>query len=149
MHAAHPLRVALGEVVVHGDDVDAIARERIEVGGADRGQGLALAGLHLHYPAAVKHDPAEDLDVEGPLAEHPPGGLADQGEGLGQKLVESLARLVPGLELFGLLGELLGPERDRPGFLRVDLMKEGEQGLYIAFLLGPEEQGENVKTHGH
>ena len=30
---AHPLAVALGEVVVHRDDVDALAREGVEVGG--------------------------------------------------------------------------------------------------------------------
>ena len=47
VEAAHPLRVAAGQVVVDGDDVDALAGERVEVGGQGGDQRLALAGLHL------------------------------------------------------------------------------------------------------
>ena len=43
----HPLGVAAGQVVVDGDDVDAVARQRVEEHGQRRGEGLALAGLHL------------------------------------------------------------------------------------------------------
>ena len=44
---AHPLGVAAGEVVVHGDDVDVVARKRVQIpreGGHER---LAFARLHL------------------------------------------------------------------------------------------------------
>ena len=42
---AHPLRVAAGEVVVDGDDVHALAGERVEVGRQGRDERLAFAGL--------------------------------------------------------------------------------------------------------
>ena len=45
--AAHPLGVAAGEVVVDGDDVNALAFERVQVGGQGGDQRLAFAGLHL------------------------------------------------------------------------------------------------------
>ena len=45
--AAHPLGVALGQVVVDGDEVDPGATEGVEVGRHRRHQRLALAGLHL------------------------------------------------------------------------------------------------------
>ena len=44
---AHPLGVAAREVVVDGDDVHALALERVQVRGERRDQRLAFAGLHL------------------------------------------------------------------------------------------------------
>ena len=91
VHAAHPLAVALGQVVVDGDDVHAVAGQRVEVGGQHTGQGLALTGLHLGDVAEVQRRATHHLDVERALIEHPPGGLPGDGECLGQEVVEGLA----------------------------------------------------------
>ena len=147
VHSSHPLRVALGEIVVDRDDMDSVAGEGVEIGRADRRQGLALARLHLDDLALVEDDAAEDLHVEGPLAENPPRRLAHEGEGLGQEPIEAFASLVSSLELLGLLGELFRTKRDRPGFLRVHLVKGGQERFYVALLFRAEKQGENVKTH--
>ena len=45
--AAHPFGVALGEIVVDGDDMHALAGERVEVDRQRRDQRLAFAGAHL------------------------------------------------------------------------------------------------------
>src|SRR3990167_1983333 len=50
----HPLAVALGEVVVDGDDVHALARERVEISRGGGDQGLAFAGAHLGDGAVVQ-----------------------------------------------------------------------------------------------
>ena len=92
MHPAHPLAVALGQVVVDGDDVHALAGQRVEVGRQHAGQRLALTGLHLGDVAQVQRRGAHHLHVEGPLVEHPPGRLAGDGERLGQQVVEGLRR---------------------------------------------------------
>ena len=88
---AHPLAVALGQVVVDGDDVDALAGERVQVGGQGRHEGLALARLHLRDHAAVEDDAADELHVEVPHVEHAAAGLAHDREGLGQQVVEGSA----------------------------------------------------------
>ena len=114
VHAAHLLGVALGQVLVDGDDVHALAGQRVEVGGQHRGQRLALAGLHLGDVAEVQRRATHDLHVEVPLAEHPPRRLADHGERLGHDVVEVFlagGKAVP--ELFGLgpkfgVGQLRG-----------------------------------------
>ena len=82
----HPQRVAAGEVVVDGDQVDAVAGERVQEHGAGRGQGLALAGLHLGDRAVVQDHAADQLDVVVALAERPLAGLAAERERLGQQL---------------------------------------------------------------
>ena len=91
VHPAHPLGVALGQVVVDRDDVHALAGQRVEVGGEHAGERLALTGPHLGDVAQVQRGAAHDLHVEVPLAERAPGRLADRGERLGQQVVERLA----------------------------------------------------------
>ncbi len=116
---AHPLRVALGQVVVDGDDVHAVG-ERVQIRRHGRGQGLALTGLHLGDVALVQRDRAHHLDVEVPLPDRPPRGLPDARERLGQQVVEGLARLEPLAELGRLGGELgVGQVLDL-GLVRVD-----------------------------
>ncbi len=112
VHAAHPLAVAFGQVVVDGDDVHALAADAVEVGRQHRGQGLALSGLHLGDVAEVQRGRAHHLYVEGALVEHPPRGLPGHRESLGQQVVEAFAVGVALLELVGLgpqlgVGELL------------------------------------------
>ena len=104
--AAHPLRVAAGQVVVDGDDVDALAFERVQVGGQRGDERLAFAGLHLGDLAAVQHHAADQLHVEVPHVQHAAAGLADDGEGLGQQVVERLAVGEPLAELGGLRAQL-------------------------------------------
>ena len=89
---AHPLGVALGEVVVDGDDVDALAGERVQIDGQRGDQRLAFAGLHLGDGALVEHHAAHQLHVEMALAEGALGGLADRGEGRNQQVVEARRR---------------------------------------------------------
>ena len=88
---AHPVGVAAGEVVVHRDDVHALAGERVEIDRQRRDERLAFAGLHLGDAALVQHHAADELDVEMALAERALGRLAHGREGLDQDIVELLA----------------------------------------------------------
>ena len=93
--AAHPFGVALGEVVVDGNDVDALAGQGVEVDGQGRDQRLAFAGAHLGDAAIVQHHAADQLDVEGPHAEHaraPPRAQWRKPESAGRRASAPLAR---------------------------------------------------------
>jgi hypothetical protein len=103
----HPLGVAAGEIVVDGHDMDALARERIQIDGEGRDQRLAFAGLHFGDGAFVQHHAADQLDVEMALAERPFGRLAHRGECGNQQIVERCA-------VFHLPAEL---GRARPQFV--------------------------------
>ncbi len=104
---AHPLGVALGQIVVDGDDVDAAPGQRIEIDRQRRDQRLALAGLHLRNAALVQDHAADQLDVEMALAERALGGFAAGREGGHQDVVQRLA-----------VGELL-----------LEVLRAGPQGL--------------------
>ena len=104
----HPQRVAAGEVVVDGDDVDAAAAERVEDDRERRGQRLALAGPHLGDLPVVEDHPADQLHVE---VAHPHRALArltDEREALELQVIErlaaarALAQLVGGFSQLGV-----------------------------------------------
>jgi hypothetical protein len=129
VHAPHELGLVAGQVVVHGDDVHALAGQRVEVRRCGRDEGLALAGLHLGDVAQVQRGAAHELHVEVALAEGAAGGLADRGERLGQQVVERLALGEPGLEPVGLLTQLGVGQRGEAVLQRVDLRGEAGQLL--------------------
>ena len=60
----HPLGVTLGQVVVDGNDVHALAGDGIEVAGQRRNECLALAGLHLGNMTLMKRHGANELYVK-------------------------------------------------------------------------------------
>jgi len=57
MDATHPFGVAGRQVVVDGDEVDALAGQPVEIGRQCGDERLALAGLHLGDPAEVHAAP--------------------------------------------------------------------------------------------
>ena len=67
---SHPLRIALGEVVVDCDNMDAASREGIQVNGQRADERLALAGGHFCDAAAMKNHAADELHIE---MNHVPG----------------------------------------------------------------------------
>ena len=85
---AHPLRVAPGEVVVGGDDVDAAAGQRVEDRRQRGDQRLALACLHLGDLALVEDRAAQELDVEVAHPERPLHRLAGHREDVREDLVQ-------------------------------------------------------------
>ena len=104
--AAHPLRVAAGEVVVHGDDVNALAVERVEIRGQRGDERLAFARLHLGERAVVQDHAADQLHVVVPHLQHAASGFADDRKGFGQQVVERFAVGEAGAELGGLVAQL-------------------------------------------
>ena len=78
-----PLGIALGEVVVDRDDVDATAGQAVEVCGQRGHERLPLAGLHLRDLSTVQDHTAQHLDVVVALAERTTHGLPDRGKGIG------------------------------------------------------------------
>ena len=121
-----PLGVALGEVVVDGDEVHAAPGEAVEIEREARDERLALAGLHLGDVALVEDDPAHQLHVEHALARRALAGLADGGERLEGEVVEALAVLEPLPEL-----RRLALEVGRGEVLEVGLERRDVGGLLL------------------
>jgi hypothetical protein len=131
---SHPFRVALGEVVVDGNDVHALSAERVQVCGEGRDKCLALAGLHLGDVALVQEDAADQLNVEGAQAQRAPGPLATIREGFRQEVVETFAvhgTLAEFRRLFDdpLVGQLLELRLQR-----VDPVDDAAHGLHLAVI---------------
>ncbi len=142
----HPVGVALGQVVVDRDQVHATARERVQVRGEGRDEGLALTGLHLRDPAEVQGGTAHDLHVEVPLTEGALARLADRRERLGEEVVEVLLLLVVVVDLVELFpprgGErtqLVVGARFHLGLVDADDRCDRFQRLELAALAGVQD----------
>ena len=144
---AHPFAVALGEVVVHGDDVHALAGERVEIDRQGRDQRLAFAGLHLGDHAAMQDDAAHQLHVEMALAEGALGRLAHGGEGLDQDVVELLALGQPVLELLGAGAQLVIDQRRQLRLERVDVVDQRTQTFDVAIVCGTKQSPGEGANH--
>ena len=147
VEAAHPLRVAVGQVVVDGDDVDALAFERIQVDGQGGDQRLAFTGLHFGDFAAVQHHAADQLDVEVAHVEDAPAGFADYREGFDQQVVEGGALGEFFLEFDGLGGEIDVGECLELRFEVVDGGDDRPHGLDFALVLGAKNFGQYCVNH--
>ena len=60
---SHPFGVTLGEVVVHGNDMNAVACECVEEHGEGGDEGLTFTGSHFCNLALMQCDTAEELHV--------------------------------------------------------------------------------------
>ena len=66
----HPLRIALGEVVVNSHHMDAASGEGVQVNSQRADERLALAGGHFGNAAAMQHHATDQLHIE---MNHVPG----------------------------------------------------------------------------
>ena len=143
----HPLRIALGQIVVDGDEMGAVTGETVEVHGHGRHQGLALAGLHLRDVAVVEHDAAHHLDIEGTHPERPPGALPVHREGFEQEVVEQLAVLMTLAKLDRLGAQLVVAEAGVVGLEGSHSRSLFLQGLQAPALAGVQQLVDHL-DHG-
>ena len=99
VNLAHPGGVALGQIVVDGDDVNALACKGVEVNRKGRDKGFAFAGFHFGNGAVVQNHAADHLHVKMAHAKGALGGFADHGKGRNKEIVQSLAGGQFGLKL--------------------------------------------------
>ncbi len=145
--ASHPLGVAARQVVVHRDNVDAFAFERVQVGGQGGDERLAFAGFHLGDAAQVEHRATDELDVEVPHVHRAPARLADHRKGFGHHVVERFAGGQASPELGRLAAQLFVGERLESRLERRHLLDDRAQLLQIAFVLGADDLREECLDH--
>ena len=85
---SHPFAIALGQVIVDGDDVHALAGDGVEIARERRDERLALAGLHLGDLPLVEDHAADELHVEVTQAQRAHRRLAHDGKCLREQLLE-------------------------------------------------------------
>ena len=95
---AHPFGIALGEILVDGDNMHTLACQRVQIRGQRRHQRLALACTHLGDFALMKHHAADQLHNKVPHLQYALAGLAADGKGFGQNLISGRACGEPGFE---------------------------------------------------
>ena len=139
VYLSHPLAVTAGQIVVHRDDVDALARQRVQISRENRHKGLAFTGLHLGDAPLVEHNAADDLDREGLHSQHTPGRFPRRGEGIRKDVVQGLALCESGLEFFGFMTQLLIREPAVFFFLCLNRFRDGHNPFQFSVGIASEQ----------
>ncbi len=147
VEAAHPFGVAAGEVVVDGDDVDALAAEGVEVAGQGGDERLTFTGLHFGDLAFVKDHAADQLDVEMAHVEDAASGLADHGEGFYEEVVERGALSDSLFKFNGFSGQVDVGELAKLGLQGGDRGHGGQHRFDFALVFSSEDFGQNGINH--
>ena len=129
----------MSEVIVDGNDVNAVACEGVEVDRQRRDQGFTLTRLHFGNHAAMQDDAAHQLHVEVALTQRALSRLAHRREGIGQQIVElrPIRELLP--ELSRAFTQFVIRQRNE---LRLHLVYRGDDGLEaldVAIVGGAEQ----------
>ncbi len=146
---SHPLRVALGQIVIDGDDMNTLARQRVQVGCQRGHQGFTFAGLHLGNPAIVEHHAADQLDVVVTLAERALGCFADNRKSFRQQIVQFFPIFQAGAEFCGLSPQCVVRKRRYLRFQCVDYADAGFVGLQFAVVAGAKDPLGNCAKASH
>jgi len=143
----HPIGIALGQIVIDRDDMNAASRERVEIDGGGGDEGLAFAGLHLGDLALMQHHAAHQLDIEMALAQGPARGLADRGKGVGQEVVQ-IGALASFCRNSGVRARRASSERSLTARLAgIDGLHEGVERLDLAVVCAAENAlGKRTET---
>ena len=136
---AHPLRVALCEVIVDGDDVHALALERVQVRRQRCDERFAFAGLHLGDASLMQDHAAQKLHVEVPHADGPHARLAHDRERLDQQVVQRFAVFETFFELNRLMPQLFVAELLHLRLERIDRRHFGLEFFQFAFARRSEQ----------
>ena len=107
IYRAVPHRVALGEEVVDGDQVRALALQRVQIEGQAGDEGFTLTGLHFGYSPLVQHHSTDHLHIEMPQAEGSDRGLTHDRERLHLQIVDLHSLIEPHPKLIGLGAKLV------------------------------------------
>ena len=136
---AHPLCVAMSQIIVDGDDVHALAGERVEVDGERRDERLALASLHLRDLAVVQDHAADELHVEVALPQRSFGRLADGRERRHEEIVERCPMLELEAKLLRARLQLRVAELGDLGLERIYRLHAGPVAPDAALVRGAED----------
>ena len=147
VYLAHPLTVSLGEVVVDGDNVYALAGQCVQISGKGSHKGLAFTGLHLCDTALMQDDTADDLYTVMTHTEYAPCCFTAGGKCLRQKLVERFAVLVALLEFVCLGAQLVVGQLFELLFECVHFIRNGVDLFQLVRRVRAENFGQKISHY--
>ena len=93
IHRSHPISVALCQIIVDSNDMNAFTAQRIEVRRRYARQRLSFTGLHFGDLSVVQDDSAHQLNVVMAFAEFAPRRFPNQGKRFRQQGIQRFSLL--------------------------------------------------------
>ena len=91
VNLAHPFGVTARKIVVHGDNMHALAFDRVQIARQSLGQCFAFTGAHFGNFATMEHDTADHLHIEMAHTHHALRRLTHRRKCLRQNIIKRFA----------------------------------------------------------
>ncbi len=134
INLAHPLSVAFRKIVVHGHDMHALARQRVQVGRESRNKGFTLTCLHLRDVTLMQENATHKLRIKSTQTKRTARGLAAVGKCFWQHIIEVFTTLHAGLKLAGFLNDTLIRQSLKFWLQRIDLIDQWTHRFHFAVI---------------
>ena len=138
---SHPLHIAAGQVVVHRDDVNALALDRIEVRRQRSDERLTFARHHFRDVAFVQDHAAEHLHIVMPQAQETTSTLATNRERFDENILQRFASFQPAAKVDSLVAQLFVGHRLILRLKRTNRVDLGLQSLEESRVGGAKHTG--------
>ena len=149
VQTAHPLRVTVGQVVVHGHNVNTLARQSVEVHRQGCGQRLAFTRAHFRNLAVVQRHAAQQLHIEMAHLHDTLGAFAHHGKRLGQQRIQRFPARNTVLELLRLGLQRRIVQLFKGWLQRIDAFNGFAELLDEPVIAAAENFGEDIGRHGY
>ena len=137
---SHPFAVALCQVIIDRNDVNAFPFQGIQVNRSGSYQGFTFTGTHFSNITAVENNTANQLHIEMAHAQYATGRFADNCKGFRKDIVQCFALGQTSLEFVGLISQGRITQLLQSIFQGINLLFYDLANLLYFFFVGSVKQ---------
>ena len=140
VHGPHPFGIAPCEVVVYRNDMHALSRKAVQIGGRDAHERFTFARFHFGNAPRMQHERTHDLHVVGAFAQHAERRFARERKSFGKYVVERFAFCKALFKNRSLFRKIFRRKGFCPALFFVHFCEDRSERFDISFVLRAEEK---------
>ena len=150
VYLSHPFAVSFRQIIIDGNNVDALSFQRIQIDRCRSNQRLAFTGTHLSDVTAVQNNTANQLGIEVTHPQHAARGFTNDRKSLRQDIIQCLTLGKTCFEFIGFVRQRRIAQLLQTILQRIDLLLYNFTDLFDFLLIGSiEESVKKLIKHGH
>ena len=150
IYLSHPFAVSFRQIIIDGNDMDALAIQCIQIDWCRSDQRLAFAGTHLGNVSTMQNNTTDQLGIEVTHPQHAARGFTNDRKSLRQDIIQCLTLGKTRFEFIGFVRQRRIAQLLQTILQRVDLLLYNFADLFDFLLIGSiEESVKKLIKHGH
>ena len=150
VYLSHPFAVSFRQIIIDGNNVDALSFQRIQIDWCRSDQRLAFTGTHLSDVSTMQNNTTNQLGIEVTHPQHAAGGFTNDRKSLWQDIIQCLTLGKTRFKFIGFVRQRRITQLLQTVLQRIDLLLYNFADLFDFLLIGSiEESVKKLIKHGH